>query len=54
LLSPREALVDAGLKPACVTKCLTQRLAFGKATAEETSALRRDRRARALAFQLLE
>jgi Fe-S-cluster-containing dehydrogenase component len=45
--------VDAGLKPACVTKCLTQCLDFGVATAEETAALKRERWARAVAFDLL-
>jgi len=45
--------VDAGLKPACVTKCLTQCLDFGVATAEETAALKRERWARAVAFDLM-
>lgn len=45
--------VDNGLKPACVTKCLTQCLDFGPTT-EEAIHLKRDRFAKAVAFQLAE
>jgi len=44
--------VDAGLKPACVAKCVTHCLDFGPATSEETAALKRERWARAVAFDL--
>ena len=44
--------VDAGLKPACVTKCVTHCLDFGTVTGE-TSQKKRDFFAKAVAFQLM-
>jgi Fe-S-cluster-containing dehydrogenase component len=41
--------VDAGLKPACVAKCLTHCLDFGLAE-DETGRSKRERLARLLAF----
>jgi len=43
--------IDQGLKPACVTKCLTQCLEFGTSTHEATQQ-KRDRFAKAVAFQV--
>jgi Fe-S-cluster-containing dehydrogenase component len=45
--------VDAGLKPACVTKCVTHCLDFGTVT-DEAIHLKRDRFAKAIAFQIAE
>jgi Fe-S-cluster-containing dehydrogenase component len=42
--------VDQGLKPACVTKCLTHCLQFG--TVEEMDRKRRERFAKNVAFEL--
>ena len=44
--------IDQGLKPACVTKCLTQCLDFGLSTNEATRP-KRDRFAKAVAFQVM-
>jgi Fe-S-cluster-containing dehydrogenase component len=44
--------IDQGLKPACVTKCLTQCLDFGLSTNEATRP-KRDRFAIAVAFQVM-
>ncbi|MBA4393387.1 MAG: 4Fe-4S ferredoxin [Desulfobacca sp.] len=43
--------IDVGLKPACVTKCLTQCLDFGPST-NEAIKQKRDRFAKAVAFQI--
>ncbi len=45
--------VDAGLKPACVTKCVTHCLDFGIIT-DDTSQKKRDFFAKALAFELMD
>jgi Fe-S-cluster-containing dehydrogenase component len=42
--------LDAGLKPACVNNCTTKCLHFGDA--RQLSSLRRERHARAIAFEL--
>jgi Fe-S-cluster-containing dehydrogenase component len=42
--------IDQGLKPACVTKCVTHCLQFGVADQLDTS--RRERLAKAVAFEL--
>ena len=45
--------VDAGLKPACVTKCVTHCLDFGVAETGEASSQKRERWAKAVAFDLM-
>jgi Fe-S-cluster-containing dehydrogenase component len=42
--------IDAGLKPACVSKCVTHCLEFGKM--EEVQRDRRDKIAQTVAFEL--
>jgi Fe-S-cluster-containing dehydrogenase component len=42
--------IDQGLKPACVSKCVTHCLHFG--LAEQLDTTRRERLAKAVAFEL--